>query len=196
MKSTGLLSYCVLLFLTTCSTDAPAPPAATPGATSPAAAPSTAAPVTSPSAATNTPTAAQAPAAPTTQPTAPASIAAAESDRGAGVRIEVTQLKRSGGGTVDLRLTLVNDSDIAVRYGGNFEPSLADVTLIDLVGKRKYFVVKDGDGECVCSSRVFQLESRSRANMWARFPAPPEDVERLSIVIPRFSPIDDVPLSR
>ena len=189
MKSTGLLSYCFLLSLTSCSTDspAPAPPTATPAATSPAAAPSTSAPP---------PTAAPAPAAPTTPPTAPAPLATAESDRGAGVRIEVTQLKRSGGGTVDLRLTLINDSDVAVRYGGNFEPSLADVTLIDLAGKRKYFVVKDGDGECVCSSRVFELERRSRANMWARFPAPPEDVERLSIVIPRFSPIDEVPLSR
>jgi hypothetical protein len=130
------------------------------------------------------------------QPTAPAPIATAESDSGKPVRVEVMQLKRSSGGTVDLRLALVNDSDLELHYGGNFDSQLDYVSLIDLAGKRKYFVVKDGEGNCVCSSNVFKLEARSRANMWARFPAPPDDVERLSIAIPRFAPMDDVPLSR
>jgi hypothetical protein len=48
----------------------------------------------------------------------------------------------------------------------------------------------------VCSQKVADIPKGGRANVWAKFPAPPDDVAQLSIVIPRFQPMDDVPLSR
>jgi hypothetical protein len=36
----------------------------------------------------------------------------------------------------------------------------------------------------------------SRLNLWAKFPAPPEDVKKISITIPHFAPLDDAPISQ
>ena len=75
-------------------------------------------------------------------------------------------------------------------------PTTGGIHLIDPVGKKKYFVARDTEDKCVCSQKVADIPKGGRANVWAKFPSPPEDVTQLSIVIPHFSPLDDVPLSR
>jgi hypothetical protein len=162
------------------------------------------------SAGTTAAAAAPAPApAPATAPAPPAARAAAPAPIGtsdgpfSGVRAEVTELKRTSGGTLTLRFTIVNDSgrslnhaDVMVMPGLIDSPyTIGGVHLIDLVGKKKYFVAKDSNGACVCSS-FSAVPGGDRANHWAKFPAPPEDVERISIMIPPFAPMDDVPVSR
>jgi hypothetical protein len=109
-----------------------------------------------------------------------------------GVRVEVTELKRASGGTVDLRFTLINDSPDYATFNIGAE---GETYLVDPVGKKKYFVAQDSSGKCICSG-VAAARANSRSNQWAKFAAPPDDVDRLSIVIPGFSPMDDVPLSR
>ncbi len=201
LKSAGLPACSFLLFVAIgCTSDIPAAsqPIAALGAASPAAAP-----LAAPTAAARPDTATNgaAPAVPaaalqTPQPIAPTPIATAEGGAVNGLRVEVTRLKRRDDGTVDLRLTVINDSDSKRTYGEMGFARLDEVYLIDLVGRKKYFVVKDGEGSCVCDDQVSYLERRSRVNRWARFPAPSDDVERISIVIPNFPPIEDVPLSR
>lgn len=175
-----------------CSRPEPAPPAAHPAA-SPAA---PAAPVPS-----------SAPAAPPAAPPAaagPAAIATADGEA-SGVRAEVTELKRTSGGTVSLKFAIINDSDKPVSFGYNFVDrahenddfgGIGGIHLIDPVGKKKYFVARDSENKCVCSQKVADIPKGGRANLWAKFPAPPEDVPRISIVVPHFSPMDDAPLSR
>lgn len=146
-----------------------------------------------------------APSAPTAQPAAaPAPLATADGSQG-GVRAEVTELKRGSGGTVTLKFTLVNDSEAVVGVGdytgpgklvdANGDYTIGGVQLIDPVGKKKYFAARDSQGKCVCSAFTGPRPG-GRANHWAKFAAPPDDVERISVVIPGFSPMDDVPLSR
>jgi hypothetical protein len=122
-----------------------------------------------------------------------------------GVRIEVTEFKRTSGGTVSLKFSMINDSDKAVSFGYTFvDPAhenkdfggIGGVHLIDPVGKKKYFVARDSENAGVCSQKVKDIPKGSRANLWAKFPAPPDDVQQVSIVVPHFSPMDDVPLSR
>jgi len=136
---------------------------------------------------------ATAPAPQAAQPAAKPPIATAEGQT-PGSRIEVTELKRSAGGTVTLKFTWINESD----RGGVIE--LANGTtvasLIDPVGKKKYFVALDSESKCVCSGNVVATGPRTRQNVWAKFPAPPDDVERISVVIPGFAPMDDAPLGR
>jgi hypothetical protein len=174
-----------------CSRQEPAPPAAA-RAAAPAATPASAVAATTP--------------APPTAPAAAgaAAIATAEGET-PGVRAEVTELKRTSGGTVSLKFAMINDSDKAVSFGYTFvDPAhenadfggIGGVHLIDPVGKKKYFVARDSDNKCVCSQKVHDIPKGSRANLWAKFPAPPDDVPKISIVIPHFSPMDDVPLSR
>ena len=132
-------------------------------------------------------------------PSAPA-IATSDGET-PGVRAEVQELKRSSDNTLTLRFGIVNDSDKDVGFGYDFGDgtkdykSIGGVTLIDGTNKKKYFVVRDTEGNCVCSREVKDVKPRSRANLWAKFPAPPDDVQKISIVIPHFGPLDDVPIS-
>jgi hypothetical protein len=151
-------------------------------------------------------------ASPPSRPAPRAPIATAEG-KTAGLSVEVTELKRASGGTVTLKFTVINDSaepaglDELADHNTKDYPGVVSVAtegmavggvhLIDPVGKKKYLVARDSEGRCVCSSGVTlqYFPKGSRVNLWAKFPAPPEGVERLSVVIPGFSPMDDVPLS-
>lgn len=177
----------------------------------PATATDTAAPVpatTSPAATTSSaPPPAPAPTAVATPPAAATSssgIASAEGEK-PGIRVDVSELKRGSGGTVTLKMAFVNDSDKALGFGYNFaDPdheirdhgSIGAVQLVDPVGKKKYFVARDSEGKCVCSTNIPDVAPHSRLSLWAKFPAPPDDVQKISIVIPHFQPLDDVAISR
>jgi hypothetical protein len=147
--------------------------------------------------------AAAAPAAAAPAGGAPA-LAAAEGET-AGLRLEVTEFKRASGGTVNLKLAMFNDSDkphsFSYDYGDGSMGAMdynaiGGVHLIDPVGKKKYLVARDAENKCVCSRGLPAVPARGRVNLWAKFPAPPDEVEKLSIVVPHFPPLDDVPLGR
>ena len=169
---------------TTAQAAAPAPETTTTAA--PAATASTAAP------------------APAAAATTSSGIASADGEK-PGIRVDVMELKRASGGTVTLKMAFVNDSDKALGFGYDFaDPdhqigdhgSIGAVQLVDPVGKKKYFVARDSEGKCVCSTKVPDVAPHSRVSLWAKFPAPPDDVQKISIVIPHFQPLDDVTISR
>jgi hypothetical protein len=136
---------------------------------------------------------------------APSAVIATADGESPGVRVEVTELKRVSGGTINLKFVMINDSDKKVDFGYSFVDrghdvvdfkSIGGVHLIDAAGKKKYFVVRDSEKKCVCSQNLKDLQPKSRMNLWAKFPAPPDNVEKISVVIPHFMPMDDVPISR
>jgi hypothetical protein len=162
--------------------------------------------VAPPPAPTTAPVAAAAPAAaPATAPAAaPASaaIASAEGEQ-QGRRADVTELKRLSGGTISLKFTMINDGDeiaFHAQYGDANHPrdfgSIGGVALVDPVGKKKYPVVRDSDDACLCSRDIPNMAKMSRLNLWAKLPAPPENVRKISISIPHFAPMDDVSISQ
>ncbi len=142
---------------------------------------------------------------PSRAPSAPSALAIATSDgEKSGTRVEITELKRSSDNTVTLKFVMVDDSDKAIGFGYDYgdrdneikdHSSIGGVNLVDSTGKKKYFVVRDSESNCVCSRDVKDIPPGSRANLWAKFPAPPEDVQKISVVIPHFAPLDDVPIS-
>ena len=144
--------------------------------------------------------------APGAAPAAPAAVAIATADgEKADTRVDITELKRSGDNTVTLKFAMVNDSSAGFSFGYDYgDPqhsikdysSIGGVTLVDGANKKKYFVVRDTENSCLCSRDLKDIPAKSRANVWAKFPAPPDDVQKISIVIPHFGPIDDVPISR
>jgi hypothetical protein len=140
---------------------------------------------------------------PAAAPSAGTGIASADGEK-PGTRVDVQELKRGSGGTVTLKMAFVNDSDKSMGFGYNYaDPdheirdhgSIGAVQLVDPVGKKKYFVARDSEGKCVCSTKITDVEPHSRVSLWAKFPAPPDDVPRISIVIPHFQPLDDVTIS-
>ena len=143
--------------------------------------------------------------APQAQTSAPSAVLATADGEAPGLRVEVMELKRVSGGTVNLKFVMINDSGKSVDFGYSFVDrshdvvdfkSIGGVHLIDAAGKKKYFVVRDSGKKCVCSQNLKDLQPKSRMNLWAKFPAPPENVEKISVVIPHFMPMDDVPISR
>jgi hypothetical protein len=56
-------------------------------------------------------------------------------------------------------------------------------------------VARDSEQHCVCSRGVKGVQANSSVNLWAKFPAPPPDVKKISIIVPHFAPMDDVPIA-
>jgi hypothetical protein len=119
-----------------------------------------------------------------------------------GTRIEIRSLQRDEGGTLTLRFQLINDGTQEVNscsyreYGGN-DPcgTVSGAHLIDAGNKKKYLVIRDSGKKCVCAEGVDHLRRGRRLNAWAKFPAPPDNVQKITVVFPGFEPIDGVPIT-
>jgi len=190
--SRNLIGLLTLVLFLACAKKEPAPAQPTASQPTPSATTTTSAPAPTTSA-----TPAPVPA------SAASGIASAEGEK-PGTRVDVQELKRGSGGTVTLKMVFVNDSEHAMGFGYNYaDPdhqirdhgSIGAVQLIDPVGKKKYFVARDSEGKCVCSTQIPDVAPHSHLSLWAKFPAPPDDVQKVSIVIPHFQPLDDVTIS-
>lgn len=135
-------------------------------------------------------------------PASPAALAVSDNENGTG-RAEVMELKRVSGDMLMLRIGIVNTGREPMDMGRLYaDPKTGDyriisgITLVDPLNKKKYFTVRDGADNCVCSGNVEDVKPGNRANVWARFPAPPEDVQKLSVLIPHFPPMDEIVIGK
>jgi hypothetical protein len=135
------------------------------------------------------------------RPAAAAEPIASTDGEAPGVRLEVQDLKVVGG-IATLRFTVVNDSEKPLGNSAMMDPSGGEfqtvdgIYLVDPANKKKYLVVRDSDKHCLCSRNLSAFEPKSRANLWAKFPAPPDSVQKIGVVVPHFIPLDDVPIVR
>lgn len=160
-------------------------------------APATSAPASNVTTATLAPTGTA-----TAPPATTAAIATSEGET-PGLRVDITELKRSSGGGLSLKLVVHNNSDKAVSYRSHWlgdttvssdYSAVGGIHLIDPVGKKKYFVTRDSDMKCVCSTDLNDVKAGAQTNLWAKFPAPPPEVKTVSVIVPHFAPMDDVPI--
>lgn len=105
-----------------------------------------------------------------------------------------------------LKFTIYNNSNAPLYTGSRFKGdgykedgvgasrSFSAIHLIDGVSKKKYFVVADSEGACLCSAGVDDIAAKTQVSLWANFPAPPENIQKITVEIPHFIPIDDVPI--
>jgi hypothetical protein len=118
-----------------------------------------------------------------------------------GIRLAVQDLKVANG-VATLRFTVTNESDKQLHYNTMVDPSGGEagtvdgIYLVDAANKKKYLVVKDADKHCLCSRNLEHFPSKTSANLWAKFPAPPDSVQKVGVVVPHFIPMDDVPIAR
>lgn len=122
-------------------------------------------------------------------------LARAEAQQAPGVRVEVRELKRTSGDTLTLRLVVVNDSNQRFRVAEGTSLSVPKIYLLDTANRRKYTVARDEKAKCICSPSPV-VKAKSRAEIWAKFGAPPADVQKLTVVIPQFAPLENVPIRR
>lgn len=154
-------------------------------------------------AAVSSPAAQPTPASPAVVPPASGSVLAKTDDETGKMRAEVTELKKSSGGILTLRVAFVNTSNSEISPGTSQFSDLSQsggdvggIHLIDPVNKKKYFALRDTEKKCVCSGWLPRLAPGERVMSWVRFPAPPEEVGTISVMIPSFPPRDEVAIAR
>src|SRR5260370_3840905 len=103
-----------------------------------------------------------------------------------GITVAVQELKR-GTNTVTLKLVMTNQSSQSFAAYFYFHEaqggSVDGIHLIDPVAKKKYFVVKDSDGACLCSRSIQGIVPGAQSVFWAKFPAPADDVQKLPLAL-------------
>ncbi|MGB9405362.1 MAG: hypothetical protein WCA98_17645, partial [Candidatus Acidiferrales bacterium] len=119
-----------------------------------------------------------------------------------GIRVAITDLKRTSSATT-LKFTLYNDTDSEFAVYGKFteDPyagwtNFGGVHLIDTKSKKKYFAVMDSDRKCLCSDGVAPIAKKSSIALWVKYPPIPDDVQKITVQIPHFIPMEDVPITR
>jgi hypothetical protein len=118
-----------------------------------------------------------------------------------GHKVEITELKRTSS-ALTLRFRIINESEKKLDFGYSFSSAnnhlgtISGTHLLDNANKKKYLVMHDEKQQCVCSRGLKDLEPNKSVAVWARFPPPPENVEKVTVVVPHFLPIDDVPISK
>jgi hypothetical protein len=145
------------------------------------------------------------------QPQSATAVAAAAPNGGvansdgdqAGTKFVVNSLAR-GSDVLTLKFTLVNESAALLQTGGRFGGAgytnsyrdMSGVHLIDTVSKKKYFPLADTEKNCVCSHDVNDVAANSQTALWVKFPAPPASVMKITVEVPHFIPLDNVPITQ
>ncbi|THA37300.1 hypothetical protein [Streptomyces sp. A1547] len=65
--------------------------------------------------------------------------------------------------------------------------SIAGVTVTDKVGKKRYYVLRDTDGRCLCTTGIALIERGTMIPFFAQFPAPPTSTSEVDFSLPTFA---------
>ncbi|OEJ25251.1 hypothetical protein BGM19_23940 [Streptomyces agglomeratus] len=61
--------------------------------------------------------------------------------------------------------------------------SMAGASLVDRVGKKKYLILRDTDGRCLCTQFSGAFKENEEKSWFAQFPAPPADTTKVDFQI-------------
>ncbi|WP_031014513.1 hypothetical protein [Streptomyces sp. NRRL F-5727] len=110
-------------------------------------------------------------------------IESAERDAGGFLTIK-GRLSNSSGSAVSLPAEMRGDETEVVKHG----KSLGGATLIDAVGKKRYYVLRDTDGRPLTTTGLDSLGPGKSTAVFMQFPAPPASTTEVSFQLPTFEP--------
>jgi len=182
-----------LAALTGCTSQTASKPAATSSSSS-------AQPAAAPSAASAAPAAAPAPppVAQTAPAPAPVATLATEDTNQPGIAADFTECKRKEGVlSVKIRFRNVSSAPAAVTLinARNYEAYYVTAA------NKKYFILKDSEGVYLTpradgfGSLSAQLAPGDQYTWWAKFPAPPPDIKKVTFMTPLAPPFEDIPIT-
>jgi hypothetical protein len=96
--------------------------------------------------------------------------------------LTITGAKRDGSGFTTIKGTLKNDGpSVVVLPGWASEErelkdnglSMAGATMVDKKGKKRYFILRDTNGRCLCTRFSGGFKRGETTEWFAQFPAPP-----------------------
>ncbi|MFJ5140879.1 hypothetical protein [Streptomyces sp. NPDC088707] len=115
-----------------------------------------------------------------------------------GLELSINSVERDAGGFLTIKGQLKNTSSTAtivssrlsgdetevVKHGN----SLGGATLVDSVGKKRYYVLRDTDGRPLTTSGLTNLGADRSIPVFMQFPAPPPATTDVSFQLPTFEP--------
>ncbi|SNS51540.1 hypothetical protein SAMN05216252_106301 [Actinacidiphila glaucinigra] len=114
-----------------------------------------------------------------------------------GITVTLNEATRDPGGFVTVKGLLTNNGDSAFNatYWTGAEtavqrsgPSVAGAVLVDSVGKKRYYVLRDTEGKCLCTMGLTLIKPGETRPLFAQFPAPPEGTTEMEFQLPTMPP--------
>ncbi|WP_306334190.1 hypothetical protein [Streptomyces sp. KL118A] len=114
-----------------------------------------------------------------------------------GITLAITSASRDEGGFLTVNGKVTNgtsgiwvgsewrsDENELKKNGG----SLAGASVIDQQGKKKYLVLRDTMGRCLCTKFEGGINQGQSVDWYAQFPAPPEGTSKVEFQVPTMPP--------
>lgn len=123
----------------------------------------------------------------------------AEVKGGDSITLTIKAASREGGGFITVEGTVTNgsgslwvapgwqgdESELSTKNGA----SMAGAKLVDKEGKKRYFILRDTEGRCLCTTFRAQGVKPGETKTWyAQFPAPPEGNNKVDFQIADMPP--------
>lgn len=109
-------------------------------------------------------------------------LAQVKGGKGGNLTLTVTSAQRDSAGFATLKGTLKNEGPSVVVLPGwasdeaelkNNGLSMAGATIVDQKGKKRYFILRDTNGHCLCTRFSGGFQQGETEEWFAQFPAPP-----------------------
>ncbi|WP_329271511.1 hypothetical protein [Streptomyces sp. NBC_01451] len=114
-----------------------------------------------------------------------------------GVTLTIASAERDEGGFVTVEGTVTNGTGSAWSVGNwrgderelsKNGGSMAGASLVDQTGKKKYLVLRDTEGRCLCTRFEGGLSEGETTQWFAQFPAPPTDTAKVDFQVGGMPP--------
>ncbi|MFJ6431142.1 hypothetical protein [Streptomyces sp. NPDC091416] len=114
-----------------------------------------------------------------------------------GLTLVIQQVKRDSGGFITVQGEIKNESDQPKNSAGwvgaesavvaKNPNSVAGATLVDKAGKKRYYILRDTDSRCLCTTGILPLQPGKSTPVFMQFPAPPETSTEVDFTLPTFA---------
>ncbi|MEW1614641.1 MULTISPECIES: hypothetical protein [unclassified Streptomyces] len=114
-----------------------------------------------------------------------------------GLTLVINQVKRDTGGFVTVQGEIKNTGDTTQNTSNwvgqesalvaKNPNSVAGATLVDKTGKKNYYVLRDTDGRCLCTTAIVPLSAGDSAAVFMQFPSPPQEATEVDFTLPTFA---------
>lgn len=113
------------------------------------------------------------------------------------ISLVITSAVRDAGGFVTVSGRVTNNGSrlwVAADWRGDEREltknasSVAGASLVDKAGKKKYLILRDTGGRCLCTRFVGGIRSGDTADWYAQFPSPPEGTSKVEFQVGNMPP--------